>query len=365
VTVTYRTAGAWGAGKGSNLTAAEVDSNFWDHEGRIDTLESTPPAPNNIADITVSGSQMTITMDDASTFGPFTLPASLWRWRDDWLTATAYAVNDLVRDSVSGSVYLVLKGHTSTGSDMDPDLLVSGDPAFEAIIDYGALGGGGGASYGGYDFISSFETAGAYTLTAGEANYFFYVDVNCTVTVPDDSTTDFPIGTTFAFMNYSGTLTLDNDSANWVEVEDGKTLVASTKFGSVVYLQKTEADYWVAWGDLALEFPADANLIKYTGSGTSLNLTVADHPHKTFWQISEASNVTVIIPLESSQDFPIGYEITVVQWLLDANEITFSFAGGITVVKKTGTVPKTTDYGAAVTLKKTGSDHWTIIGDYV
>lgn len=29
MTITYRTAGAWGAGKGSNLTAAEADQNFY------------------------------------------------------------------------------------------------------------------------------------------------------------------------------------------------------------------------------------------------------------------------------------------------------------------------------------------------
>lgn len=364
MTLTYRDDGPWGLGKGSNLTAAEFDGNTYHFAQAIAGILASPPAANNIADITVSGSQMTITMDDASTF-TLTLPTARWRWREDFADATVYAVEDFFRDPVSGSIYRTNVGHTSA-TPLDPDLEIGGEAVYQLIIDAGSFGGGGGGgSFSGYDFISSFETGGAYTLIAAQSAYFFYVDVDCTVTVPDDSTTDFPIGTTFAFMNYSGLLTLENDSANWVEVQDGKTLVSDGKFGSVVYLQKTEADYWVAWGDLALENPADADLLKYSGSGTTINLTVAAHPHKTFLQISEASDVTVNVPSNASQAFPVGYEITIVQWLLDGDEITIAFDGAITVVKKTGTVPKTNVYGAVITLKKTGTDHWTIAGDYV
>jgi len=77
--ITFRTAGAWGAGKGSNLTPAEVDENFHDLDGRVTEIEDNPPSPNQIADITQDGNQITIVMDDASTFGPFTLPRSLSR----------------------------------------------------------------------------------------------------------------------------------------------------------------------------------------------------------------------------------------------------------------------------------------------
>jgi hypothetical protein len=79
MTITYRTAGAWGAGKGSNLTPAEVDGNFWDHEGRIAELEDSAPEPNNISNILVTGTQMTIVLEDATEFGPFTLPQANFR----------------------------------------------------------------------------------------------------------------------------------------------------------------------------------------------------------------------------------------------------------------------------------------------
>lgn len=74
MTMTYRSAGPWGAGKGANLTAAEVDGNFWDHEGRINGLETSPTPPNGISNITVTGSQMFIYLDDATVLGPLTLP---------------------------------------------------------------------------------------------------------------------------------------------------------------------------------------------------------------------------------------------------------------------------------------------------
>ena len=63
-----------------NLATAEVDENFYDLDTRVVTLEDeTLAAVNQIASISVIGSQMTITMEDATTFGPFTLPQAAFR----------------------------------------------------------------------------------------------------------------------------------------------------------------------------------------------------------------------------------------------------------------------------------------------
>lgn len=75
----YRTAGAWGAGLGANLTAAQVDENFWGHEERLDAIETSAPLPNEISNIIVSGTQMTIILEDATEFGPYTLPQAPFR----------------------------------------------------------------------------------------------------------------------------------------------------------------------------------------------------------------------------------------------------------------------------------------------
>lgn len=79
----YRTAGPWGAGTGAgvggNLTPEQVDQNFWGHEQRIKSMEDNPPEPVNISNITVSGTQMTIYLEDSTAFGPFTLPQAAFR----------------------------------------------------------------------------------------------------------------------------------------------------------------------------------------------------------------------------------------------------------------------------------------------
>lgn len=79
MSITYRTTGAWGPGKGSNLTAAEVDGNFHDLDQRVTGLESNPPTPDEISNITVTGTQMTIWLVSGAHFGPFTLPQAAWR----------------------------------------------------------------------------------------------------------------------------------------------------------------------------------------------------------------------------------------------------------------------------------------------
>lgn len=77
--IIYRTTGAWGPGKGSVLDPAEIDGNFWDHEQRLDELETNPPEPNQISNITQTGATITIYMADGTTYGPFTLPRSVQR----------------------------------------------------------------------------------------------------------------------------------------------------------------------------------------------------------------------------------------------------------------------------------------------
>lgn len=116
--IVFRTNGAWGAGKGSPLTAAEVDNNFYELDQRVDDLEANPPEPNNIDNIQVVGSQMTITMEDYSTFGPFTLPIALFHWRGAWVADEDYSELDFFYVTGQG-VYMVLQDHTSDAYGFD------------------------------------------------------------------------------------------------------------------------------------------------------------------------------------------------------------------------------------------------------
>ncbi|RWF44306.1 MAG: hypothetical protein EOS65_02710 [Mesorhizobium sp.] len=79
MTIVYRTNGAWGAGQGYNLTAAQIDGNFYDLDQRIQAIEDNPPVPLNISNMTVVGTQWTIYLEDATAFGPFTLPQANFR----------------------------------------------------------------------------------------------------------------------------------------------------------------------------------------------------------------------------------------------------------------------------------------------
>ena len=122
----FRTTDAlkWGTGKGSRLSPQEVDQNFYEVITRIVALEDDPPVPVNISNIQVIGSQLTIFLDDGSSYGPFTLPVAQFRFRSDWLPAVQYYELDLV--SVAGKgLYMVRIDHTS-GSTFDENA-VDGD----------------------------------------------------------------------------------------------------------------------------------------------------------------------------------------------------------------------------------------------
>lgn len=120
MTITYRTSGTWGAGKGSNLTATEIDTNFYGLDQRITSIESNPIEPKQIANIIVSANQMSIYLNDATQYGPFTLPTATFNPRGTWASNTAYVIGDtffvdltVTNDKTKTGTYLVLQDHQS------------------------------------------------------------------------------------------------------------------------------------------------------------------------------------------------------------------------------------------------------------
>ncbi len=133
--VLYVTTGVWGAGVGP-LAPAAVDGNFWDHEQRIDTLETTPDAAISISsvELVVGGAAFTITLTNAVVLGPFILPTATFRFIDGWVNSQSLVANDFI--SVEGhGIFLVLKTHTTPAApaEFDPLLIVTGDPAYKRI----------------------------------------------------------------------------------------------------------------------------------------------------------------------------------------------------------------------------------------
>ena len=117
MTIVYRTAGAWGPGKGSNITPEEFDGNVYDHDVRIASLETNPPSAVSIDTIDVTGNLMTIVLTDASTQGPFIIPTARLRWVGEWQPDVEYFENDIFSNDLS--IYIVLFDHTAAAT-FDP-----------------------------------------------------------------------------------------------------------------------------------------------------------------------------------------------------------------------------------------------------
>jgi hypothetical protein len=354
--IIYRTAGAWGAGNGANLTAAEVDGNFWDLHGRVATLESTPPVPNNIADISASGSQLTITMDDATTFGPFTIPTARFTWVGDWADATAYAVNNVFRDADTGSLYIVIKGHTSDTT-FDPDYEVGGDPVYELMLDAAEVGGGGG--------VQGLVTSSATTIdpTLDQANYLFECtnyspsDFNNGINktnfvLPDNATIAFPVGTQLWIRCNGNHVVIYTDGTGDVLYPPDRLPYTRTT-DAVVCATKIATDDWVLSGEL------EPYQTMYTVATTTTTLVYGQR-NKAI-NFTNAAGCTATIPQNSATAFPIGTQIDFIQGA--AGAVVLAPGSGVTFTAKAGSTYTTAEQGAVIHARQTAANTWHIWGE--
>ena len=136
ITLVFRTVGAWGAGKGSNLIASDVDNNFWNLAQAIEDIIASPVAAINIASVQVSGTNMTFVMSDSSTIGPIPLPVLKFRYLGVWQPNYAYAELDTFYVNGFG-IFTTQIAHTS-GVSFDPDIEVASSPALLQL--FGATG---------------------------------------------------------------------------------------------------------------------------------------------------------------------------------------------------------------------------------
>jgi hypothetical protein len=113
-TIAYRTDDLtrWGLGQGARLTKTQVDINFWTLFSAIQALQDHQNVAGVIANISVAGGNMFITLGDGTRFGPFTLPSAQWTFRPEgWLPLTFYKAFNLFVNE--GALYLVITDHTS------------------------------------------------------------------------------------------------------------------------------------------------------------------------------------------------------------------------------------------------------------
>lgn len=234
--VTYRTDGAWGTGKGGNLTAAEVDTNFHTLAQQIAAL-GTGAAPAEIASISLVGTQLTFTLDDGRTFGPFTVPRAAFRFREAWAPATDYAGNDVVTVAGSG-LYLVRVAHTSAAA-FDPALTAGGVPVYQLMF---------------REPRAVVANVSAATWTPAITDAFAYVrfSVASTVTLPAHASVALPVGSE-VHLRQGGAdadaLTIVGAGGVIVNKPTGYDL-ATDRSGAVVTAKKVAVDEWDVFGFL-------------------------------------------------------------------------------------------------------------------
>lgn len=230
----YRTAGAWGAGKGSDLTAAEVDGNFYGHENRIVALEGIP-AGVGIDYFTVTNNQLFVTLTDHSVQGPFDLPVLQWQFKQAWVPSFSYKANDVV--TFLGAVYLVLKDHLSAST-----------------FDANATDGNGNALYGLLLINPAIPvttiSASTYTVTLDDSNTYMRLTNGggCIITVPPDTVTAFKADTELHFRVAGGAISFTLPPTAASLVAPTGFLKSVSTFGGNVTLKKVGTSFWDMFG---------------------------------------------------------------------------------------------------------------------
>lgn len=119
--LTYRTSDGtrWGGGNGSDLTATQVDLNFWTLFSAVQTLQTSSGVGVGIDFINqpANGNLFFVHLTNHAVLGPFVIPTAQWSPRGQWQPLTVYAAYDVVFQN--GSLYLITIPHTS-GSTFSP-----------------------------------------------------------------------------------------------------------------------------------------------------------------------------------------------------------------------------------------------------
>lgn len=271
--IIYRSAGPWGAGKGANLVAGEVDGNFYDLNNRLTVTEESIPEVVSISYFEVSGSSFYVHMSDNTIQGPFALPVTQWYFRGTWGPNIHYSVNDVV--TFNGGTYMVLFNHVSAPT-FDPGANDgSGHPYYGLLLSNPANVLPGGGLQGQYltkasnlDYEVGWQTpivfpsqalleapGPSYTLSlANIASYVRCVNASgCSVIVPSDASLNFPLSTEISFRQCTGApVTLQPDAGvvfNTIAgfLHSGGSVLTG-RAGAVITAKKVSPNSWDVFG---------------------------------------------------------------------------------------------------------------------
>lgn len=270
--IVYRTSGPWGTGKGANLVAGEVDTNFYDLAQRMTTVEGDlPQAAVSIAFFSISGDLFSVHMTNGTVQGPFELPTRAWNFRGDWQPSTIYNVDDVV--TANGGVYMVLVNHTSAATFNAGATDGSGNNLYGLLLVNPSNVLPTGGEIGQYlvktddvDYVVGWQTPvvfpsqklleapdPTYTLTFNNiASYVRCIHVSgCTVTIPNDSTLNFPLSTEISFRQCTAAAVILSAASGVTLNAIGALLSKTGAMGAVITAKKVAANNWDVFGLLA------------------------------------------------------------------------------------------------------------------
>lgn len=112
--VTFRTTDStrWGNGFGSDLSATQVDINFWVLLTAIQAIQAEAAGQAGIDHFVVSANQLFVHLTNHFVLGPYILPMAQWNFRGEWSPSTSYAVFDVFTEA--RATYLVTLAHVSS-----------------------------------------------------------------------------------------------------------------------------------------------------------------------------------------------------------------------------------------------------------
>lgn len=111
--VTFRTTDntRWGAGQGSDLSATEIDINFWVLLTAVQALQTAQNDQAGIDHFVIVGQNLFVHLTNHFVLGPYTLPMAQWNFTGEWVPRFAYQAFDVFTQDKA--VYLVLIQHIS------------------------------------------------------------------------------------------------------------------------------------------------------------------------------------------------------------------------------------------------------------
>lgn len=159
--------------------------------------------------------------------------------------------------------------------------------------------------------------------------------------------------------------------AGKIQNEDLKTLAELTGAGGAMAQLPNDSKIYVASLTKQLSTAiTDKDFVKNPRTinaqvGTSYTFVLADGSAGGAFPLVTASNVaaqTYTVPNNSSVAFPVGTQIDLIQ--LGSGQVSIAAAGGVTIGSKSGFLKVAAQY-VGVTLIKTGTNSWVLLGDLV